>query len=96
MDRRGYRQCRPHYDASPVETRPLLGLKSGYVQRALDLLPKQGRKAPWVLRQNYLFDLLSLQFGAVDDGTLVFTPGATPKPEQATSSRMKSPARFGL
>jgi len=73
MDRHGYRQCLPHYDGSPVETQPLLGLKSGYVQRAVDLFPKQGPKAPWVLRQNYLFDLLSLHLGAVDDGTLVFS-----------------------
>jgi monooxygenase len=73
MDRHGYRQCLPRYDGSPVETQPLLGLKSGYVQRAKDLFPKQGSKAPWVLRQNYLFDLLSLHFGAVDDGTLVFS-----------------------
>lgn len=75
MDRRGYRQCLPHYNGSPVETQPLLGLKSGYVQRAVDLFPKQGLKAPWVLRQNYLFDLLSLHLGAVDDGTLVFSRG---------------------
>lgn len=73
MDRRGYRQCLPHHDGSPVDTQPLLGLKSGYVQRAVHLLPKQGRKPPWVLRQNYLFDLVSMYFGQVDDGTLVFS-----------------------
>lgn len=73
MDRRGYRQCVPHYEGSPVETQPLLGLKAGYVLRAVDLLPKQGRKPPWVLRQNYLFDLASLYFGRLDDGTLQFS-----------------------
>jgi cation diffusion facilitator CzcD-associated flavoprotein CzcO len=72
MDHRGYRQCFPHHDGYPVETQPLLGLTSGYVQRSVDLFPKQGLEAPWVLGRNYLFDLLSLHFGAVDDGTLVF------------------------
>jgi cation diffusion facilitator CzcD-associated flavoprotein CzcO len=75
MDRNGYRQCLPRYDGSPAETRPLLGLKSGYVLRAMDQFPKQGPEAPWVLRQNYLLDLMSLYFGAVDDGTLVFSQG---------------------
>jgi hypothetical protein len=76
MDRRGYRECVPHYDGSPVESQPLLGLKSGYVKRAAHLFPKQGLKAPWVLPQNYLSDLLSLHFGAVDNGTLVFSRGS--------------------
>jgi hypothetical protein len=75
MDRRGYTQCVPRYGATNGRPRPLLGLTSGYIQRAADVFPKQGSKAPWVLRQNYLLDLLSLHFGAVDDGTLVFSTG---------------------
>jgi cation diffusion facilitator CzcD-associated flavoprotein CzcO len=77
MDHHGYRQCLPRYDGSPVETQPLINLKSGYVQRAVDLLPKQGSKPPWVVRQNYLFDLMSLHYGAVDDGTLMFSRGSS-------------------
>ena len=73
MDRRGYAQCVPRHDGPLGETQPLLALKSGYVRRAVDLFPKQGSKAPWVLRQNYVSDLLSLHFGTVDDGTLSFT-----------------------
>jgi cation diffusion facilitator CzcD-associated flavoprotein CzcO len=73
MDRHGYTQCVPRFEGAAAETRPLLGLTSGYVQRAVDQFPKQGPKAPWVLRQNYLLDLLNLHFGAVDDGTLVFS-----------------------
>lgn len=75
MDRRGYTQCTPRYDGEPVETQPLLGLKSGYVQRGVDQFPKQGPKAPWILRQNYLFDLLSLHYGAVEDSVLTFSVG---------------------
>ncbi|HEV8062586.1 MAG TPA: NAD(P)/FAD-dependent oxidoreductase [Gemmataceae bacterium] len=73
LDQHGYRQCTPRHDGSNVETQPLLGLKSGYVQRGVNQFPKQGTKAPWVLRQNYLFDLLSLHYGRVDDGALVFS-----------------------
>ncbi len=79
MDRRGFRMCVPRHDGSPTETQPLLGLTSGYVLRAADRFPKQGRKAPWLVQQNYLSDLMSLYYGAVDDGALKFSrngPGA--------------------
>lgn len=56
-----------------VETEPLLDLKSGYVQRALDTLPRQGKRAPWRLHQSYVRDLLALRFGRVDEPELVFT-----------------------
>ena len=36
---------------------------SGYVQRSLHLLPKQGARAPWRLRQNYLRDVLTIRRG---------------------------------
>ncbi|AHH19965.1 FAD-containing monooxygenase EthA [Nocardia nova SH22a] len=41
--------------------RPLLGLTSGYVRRAEQVLPKQSDRAPWLMRQNYLLD--GLEFG---------------------------------
>jgi hypothetical protein len=50
-----------------------LPLSSGYMQRAKDILPKQGSKRPWRLHQNYAKDMLALRFGSIDDGTLVFT-----------------------
>jgi cation diffusion facilitator CzcD-associated flavoprotein CzcO len=75
MERHGYTQCVPRYSDPTMETRPLLGLTSGYVQRGVDLFPKQGAKAPWVLHQNYLLDLLSLRFGKVNDGIMVFSKG---------------------
>ncbi|MFG1992906.1 flavin-containing monooxygenase [Actinoplanes sp. NPDC048988] len=39
--------------------RPLLDLSSGYVQRALDDWPRQGVRAPWIVRQNYLRDVIT-------------------------------------
>jgi monooxygenase len=78
MDRRGYRQCVPRATDPDVQPEPLLGLTSGYVQRGLSQFPKQGSKSPWVLRQNYIRDLLMMRYGAVDDGTMVFSKGGEP------------------
>ncbi|TQM38051.1 flavin-containing monooxygenase [Pseudonocardia cypriaca] len=64
MDAHGYRSATPEFDGD-VAARPLLALTSGYVQRAADVLPKQGTAAPWVLHQNYLVDVLSTRFGDV-------------------------------
>jgi monooxygenase len=71
MDAHGYRSATPEFDGE-VAARPLLALTSGYVQRAADVLPKQGTQAPWVLHQNYLVDLLSTRFGDVSRD-IVFT-----------------------
>ena len=53
-----------------VEEMPFLDFTSGYVRRALPLLPKQGARRPWRLYQNYLLDLITLRFGRIEDGTL--------------------------
>ena len=63
--------------ATPVPTadvgeEPFLDFSSGYVQRAVDKLPKQGSVRPWKLHQNYARDLVTLRFGRIDDGTLRF------------------------
>jgi monooxygenase len=59
-----------------VEEEPFLDFTSGYVQRSLHLLPKQGVRKPWKLHQNYMRDLLMFRFGRLDDGTLQFRPAA--------------------
>jgi hypothetical protein len=40
----------------------------------LDKFPKQGNKKPWKLHQNYVLDIFELRYGALEDGTLIFTP----------------------
>jgi cation diffusion facilitator CzcD-associated flavoprotein CzcO len=72
MDRKGTPIATPKSDPS-VEEAPWLDFSSGYVQRALEILPKQGMKKPWKLYQNYALDLVTLRFGKVDDGTLTFS-----------------------
>src|SRR5882724_6744398 len=75
MDRHGYDRAIPHASPEDVELRPLLDLSSGYVTRAADALPKQGAKAPWYLRQNYLLDLVSSRLGRIEDPALAFSRG---------------------
>jgi cation diffusion facilitator CzcD-associated flavoprotein CzcO len=75
MDRRGYAACTPRLRDPSVKPEPLIDFSSGYVLRAIDQLPRQGSKKPWKLHQNYVRDLLSLRFGAVDDGALEFAQG---------------------
>jgi cation diffusion facilitator CzcD-associated flavoprotein CzcO len=59
-----------------VEEEPFMDFASGYVQRSLHLLPKQGSKAPWRLRQNYLRDVLTIRRGPVQDDALKFSTSA--------------------
>jgi cation diffusion facilitator CzcD-associated flavoprotein CzcO len=72
MDRRGYRRCMPQRDPSVTEV-PWLNFTSGYVQRAINQLPRQGSKRPWKLYQNYARDLMALRFGSVKDGAMQFS-----------------------
>jgi cation diffusion facilitator CzcD-associated flavoprotein CzcO len=73
MQRVGARQCLPCADDAPMAVAPWVDFSSGYFQRALDQLPKQGSKKPWKLNQNYLADLVTLRYGAVDDGVMRFS-----------------------
>ncbi len=76
MDRNGFAQCTPRVADADAEVEPWLDFTSGYVQRALPFLPRQGTKMPWKMHQNYARDLLALRFGRVDDGTMEFAKRA--------------------
>ena len=73
MDAGGYDVCMPHLSDPSVTEEPLIGLRSGYVERSLTDLPKQGSKEPWKLRQNYAVDLRTLRHGALEDGAMTFS-----------------------
>jgi cation diffusion facilitator CzcD-associated flavoprotein CzcO len=77
MDRHGYRMCRPACDPASLEARPLLNLNSGYVQRAAADLPKQAATKPWLIRQNYILDSLTMKVSRLEDGILQFGAPAT-------------------
>jgi cation diffusion facilitator CzcD-associated flavoprotein CzcO len=72
MDKRGIAYGVPRKTDPTLTEEPWLDFSSGYVQRALDQLPRQGSKRPWKLYQNYALDLMTLRFGAVDDGSMEF------------------------
>jgi len=57
MQRNGYAVATPRTPGG--RGRPLLDLSSGYVQRALDKFPRQGERDPWLVRQNYLRDVIA-------------------------------------
>jgi cation diffusion facilitator CzcD-associated flavoprotein CzcO len=73
MQRTGARQCVPRADDPAMTVEAWVDFSSGYFQRALDQLPKQGAKKPWKLNQNYLSDLVALRFKSVDDGVMRFS-----------------------
>lgn len=73
MDKEGLRQCTPRNHDDSVVDEPFLGLASGYIQRAKNVLPKQGNKAPWKLYQNYALDLANLRFSKLEDGAMTFS-----------------------
>jgi monooxygenase len=52
---------------------PSLDFSSGYVQRSIAQMPKQGSKRPWRLYQNYALDIVTLRFGTVDDGVMQYS-----------------------
>jgi cation diffusion facilitator CzcD-associated flavoprotein CzcO len=74
LDETGATTVMPVPDPS-VGEQPFLDFNAGYVLRALDELPKQGDRAPWLLKQNYVTDLRTIRRGEVEDGVLTFTGG---------------------
>jgi cation diffusion facilitator CzcD-associated flavoprotein CzcO len=67
MDSGGYAVAVPTRREAGGDARPLLNLSSGYVQRAVSILPKQGARPPWMIRQNYLLDFFTAHFADVTD-----------------------------
>jgi monooxygenase len=59
---------------------PLIDLRSGYVRRGADVLPRRGLTGPWRLTNSYPHDLLTLRLGRIDDGRLRFSPTPAPAP----------------
>ena len=72
MSRHGYAVATPQ-PAHDINREPLIpNMSSGYIQRAVDILPRQG-PLPWRSRGNYALDLLAMRLSKIDDGTLRFT-----------------------
>jgi len=86
MRRKGYDYCMPE-PPEDMETLPLIDFSSGYVQRALPSLPRQGAKTPWKTHQNYILDMLTIRFGPIEDGHLQFHKTRPAQRETAPAAR---------
>ena len=69
MDRRGLATVTP---SAPESVRSgdlasLIDLDAGYIRRSVAMLPRQGAKSPWRLRQNYVRDFVRLRLGSITD-----------------------------
>lgn len=73
MDENKYQQCKPRERDPSIAQQPFIDFSSSYVLRSIDQFPKQGAKAPWRLYQNYALDIVTLRFGAIEDGVLQFS-----------------------
>lgn len=67
-----YDYCVAVDDDRVTERLPLLGLTSGYIQRAVDLLPKQGNLFPWQVHQSYFKDYRAIKMSPLEDEAMHF------------------------
>ena len=76
MNEAGARQCTPRLRIEDRDMRPqpwVQGFSSGYVQRVMERLPKQGDREPWLNPQNYLRDRRRFRKESLDDGVLTLS-----------------------
>ncbi|RZU31996.1 flavin-containing monooxygenase [Blastococcus saxobsidens] len=71
LDAHGYVTATPVAPPEGADA-PFLDLASGYVQRSLAGLPKQGGRAPWKLHQNYILDVRMMKRGSLEDEGMTF------------------------
>lgn len=82
MDRQGYDEVIPQADETELLEDTVMGsLSSGYIARAVDVMPKQGKHAPWRVTNNYLEDRKILKHANFEDGILKFKQ-IVPEPQR--------------
>ena len=72
MDGRGYDVATPTVAEPGMEAWPFTNFGSGYIQRAIDRLPRQGSRPPWRISPTYYDDVKLLRRGPVDGPELQF------------------------
>jgi monooxygenase len=75
MAEKGYASVIPRLPSERMATSPFIDMTSGYFERSRHLLPRQGERAPWRLRQHYFKDA-ALFRGPIDEKNLEFRPAA--------------------
>ena len=72
MDKKGVECVEPIDDKSAHGDDQLIDFTSGYFERGLNQMPKQGNKSPWKNYQNYLKDIFSVRLFSIKDSNLNF------------------------
>ncbi|MEB4207733.1 NAD(P)/FAD-dependent oxidoreductase [Mycobacterium sp. 94-17] len=72
MSANGYTRGYPTLGNEVLTEKPTFDLESGYVMRSGRQLPKSGRKRPWLVRHNFLADLVDFRFDRIEE-SMVFT-----------------------
>ncbi len=78
MNEKGYDEVVAQADPSLLAEDTVLGsMSSGYIQRAADIIPRQGKTYPWIVTHNYLKDRKILKTAQFDDPILKFSKKTT-------------------
>ena len=73
MEQNKYDVVIPQGDATELLDDTVMGsLSSGYIARAANVMPKQGKHAPWKVTNNYLADRKALKNATFEDEILKF------------------------
>ncbi|MCG5432397.1 NAD(P)/FAD-dependent oxidoreductase [Mycobacterium sp. MYCO198283] len=83
MRAHGYTHAYPHRGGEVLTEKPAWDLQSGYVLRALDVLPKSGTRRPWNVRQNFVIDALDHRFDRIEESMVFGTAGVNRTPLSA-------------
>ena len=78
MDAHGYDVARPEPSDPDRPTRPFLDFAAGYIQRAVDQLPRQGDRMPWLTSMSYSSDVKLLRADSVTDPELHLSRASRP------------------
>ena len=76
MRKKGVAQCTPRLrdqDGSMKERPWIDGFSSGYMQRMMHRMPRQGDHEPWINPQNYRRDKKMFKHSPIDDGVMQFS-----------------------
>ena len=80
MRKKGVAQCTPRLREQDrnMKQRPWIdGFSSGYMQRMMHRMPRQGDHEPWINPQNYRRDKKMFKHSPIDDGAMQFTKQST-------------------
>ncbi len=73
MDKKNYKVVVPKANADEITDDAIMGsLSSGYIKRALDVMPRQGKNPAWRVSMNYLKDKADLRTSGFKNDVLSF------------------------